>query len=102
MSFAKQPDADLRIKPLNGSAQSISNPSNIPTSKEGVELYYQHWLAADGIHLVAMSKTMGDLKDPATPFRKYLHKEKVYVSQRHLLFFSMPESLELCYTLAHI
>jgi hypothetical protein len=73
MSFARETDADLRIEPLNGSAKSISNPSNIPTSKEGVQLYYQHRIVADGIRgkiNVAMSKMMGDMKDPKTPFRK--------------------------------
>jgi hypothetical protein len=31
-----------------------------------------------------MSKTFGDMKDPGTPFRKYLNKEEVYVSQTPL------------------
>jgi hypothetical protein len=30
--FVKQTDPDFRIKPLNGSDQCITNPSNIPTS----------------------------------------------------------------------
>jgi hypothetical protein len=34
--FAKQTDADFHIEQLNGSAQSITNPSNIPTNKEGL------------------------------------------------------------------
>jgi hypothetical protein len=87
MSFAKQIYAYFRIEPINGSAQSISNPSNIPTSKEGVELYYQHRIVEDGVRgkiTVAMSEMMGDLKDPATPFRKYLNKENVYVYQASL------------------
>jgi hypothetical protein len=33
---------------------------------------------------LAMSKTVGDMKYLATPFRKYLNKEKVYVSQASL------------------
>jgi hypothetical protein len=87
MPFAKQTDADFLIESLNESAQSITNPSNIPTTKESVELYYQHRIVADGIRgkiNVAMSKTMDDIKDLATPFRKYLSKEKVYESQASL------------------
>jgi hypothetical protein len=49
MYFAKQIYLHLRIEPLNGSAQSISNTSNIPTSKEGGVLYYQHNIVAHGI-----------------------------------------------------
>jgi hypothetical protein len=27
-----------------------------------------------------MTRTMGEMKDPATPFRKYMNQDKVYVS----------------------
>jgi hypothetical protein len=53
------------------------------TSKEGIELYYQHRFVADGIHgmiNITMSCTMGEMKDLSTPFRKYLNQEKAYVS----------------------
>jgi hypothetical protein len=83
ISFAKQTDPDFRLEPLNGSGQCIANPSNIPTSKEGVKLYYQHRGVADGIIVkvnVTMSRTMGEMKDLSTPFRKYLNQDKVYVS----------------------
>jgi hypothetical protein len=52
-----------------------------------VELYYRHRIVADGIREkinVSMSKTMGDMKDVTNPFRRYLNKEKVYVSQASL------------------
>jgi hypothetical protein len=84
MSFTKQTYADFCIEPLNGGDQSITNPSNIPTTKEGDELYFQHRIVPGGIMgeiNVAMLKTMGDMKDLATPLRKYLKKEKVSVSQ---------------------
>jgi hypothetical protein len=87
MAFAKQTDGAFRIEPLNNSAQCISNPRNIPTTKEGVELYYQHRTVANGIRgkiNVSISKTMGDMKDLITPFQKYLNKEKVYVPQASL------------------
>jgi hypothetical protein len=87
VAFAKQTNGAFRIEPLNDSAQCITNPRNIPTTKEGVELYYQHRIVAEGIKgkiNVSMSKTMGDMKDLGTPFRKYLNKEKVYVSQDSL------------------
>jgi hypothetical protein len=48
-AFAKQTDADFRIESLNGSVQCITNPSNIPNTKDGVDLYYQHRGIADGI-----------------------------------------------------
>jgi hypothetical protein len=38
MYFAKQADPKFHREPLNGSRQCITNPSKIPTSKEGVEL----------------------------------------------------------------
>jgi hypothetical protein len=44
-----------------------------------MELYYQHILDADGIrekNNVTMTHTLGEMKDPATPFRKYLKQEK--------------------------
>jgi hypothetical protein len=69
MSFSEQMDADFHIKPLNGISQSITNPRNIPTTKEGVNLYYQHCIFCDGVRgktNVAMSKTMGDMNDIAT------------------------------------
>jgi hypothetical protein len=87
MAFANQTDGAFRTDPLNGSAQLITNPSNIPTNKEVVELYYQHRIFDDRIRgeiNVSMSKTMGDMKDFSTPFRKYLNKEKVYVFQASL------------------
>jgi hypothetical protein len=87
LSFAKQTDANFCIKTLNGSAHSISNPSNIPTFQKGVELYYQHRIVEDGICgkiNAVMSKMMGNLKDPETPFRKYLNKEVFNVSQASL------------------
>ena len=83
MTFAKQTDPEFCIEPLNGTGQSITNPSNIPTSKEGIELYYQHQAVADGIRgklNVTMTCTIGDMKDPSTPFWKYLNQEKVYSS----------------------
>jgi hypothetical protein len=48
-----------------------------------MELYYQHRVVTGGIkekNNVTMSRTIGEMKDPATPFRKYLNQEKVYVS----------------------
>jgi hypothetical protein len=87
MAFAKQTDGSFYIDPLNGSAQCIMNPSNIPTTKEGVERYYQHRIVAGGIRgkiNVSMSKTMDDMKDLSTPFRKYLNNEKIYISQASL------------------
>jgi hypothetical protein len=38
VAFAKQIDPYFRIEPLSGNGQCISNPSNIPTSKEGMDL----------------------------------------------------------------
>jgi hypothetical protein len=83
MSFAKQTDTEFRLEPLNGSGQCITNPGNIPNSKDGIDLYYQHHLAADGIHgkiNVTMSRTMGEMKDMSTLFHKYLNQDKVSVS----------------------
>jgi hypothetical protein len=87
MAFSKQTDGAFSIDPLNGSAQCITNPRNIPTTKKGVELYYQHRTVADGIRgkiHVSMSNTLGNMKDVITAFRKYLKKEKVCVSQASL------------------
>jgi hypothetical protein len=42
MAFSKQTYPYFQIEPLSGNGQCISNPSNIPTSKEGMELDYQH------------------------------------------------------------
>jgi hypothetical protein len=36
MAFAKHTDGAFRIDPMNGSEQCITNPSNTPTTKEGV------------------------------------------------------------------
>jgi hypothetical protein len=83
MAFTKQTDPDFRIDPLNDSGQCITNSSNIPMSKEVIELYYQHRVAVDGIHgkiNITMTRTMGEMKDLSTPFRKYLNQDKVYVS----------------------
>jgi hypothetical protein len=84
MAFGKHTNGDFCIDPLNGSVQCIANAINIPTTKEGLELYHQHRIVADGIRgeiNVSMSKTMGDMKD----VRKYLIKEKFYVSQASLV-----------------
>jgi hypothetical protein len=62
MAFAKQTGPSLRIEPIKGSAQCITKPSNIPTYKDGIDLYYQHRVLADGIHgklNVTMSRMMG-------------------------------------------
>jgi hypothetical protein len=83
MVFAKQTDPDFRIEPLSGNGQCISNPSKIPTSKEGMELYYQHRVVTDGIRgkfNVTMNREMGEMKDPVITFRKYLNQDKRYVS----------------------
>jgi hypothetical protein len=83
MSNAKQTDHEFFLEPLNSSGQYITNPSNIPSSKDGIELYYQHRVDADGIRgkvNVTMSSIMGELKDMSTPFRNYLNQDKVYVS----------------------
>jgi hypothetical protein len=48
-----------------------------------MELYYQHRVVTDGIHVkinVTMTRTMGEMKDPVTTFREYLNQDKVYVS----------------------
>jgi hypothetical protein len=77
----------LRSETLNGILQSITNLSNIPMTKKGIELYYQHHIIGDGVRgkiNVAMSTTMGDMKDIVNPFRKYINKLKVYVSQSSL------------------
>jgi hypothetical protein len=81
--FVKQTDPDFRIKPLNGSDQCITNPSNIPTSEEGIELYFQHIVVADGIRGKIngiIARTRGERKDFSTPYRKYLNQHTVYVS----------------------
>jgi hypothetical protein len=47
-----------------------------------MELYYQHRVVNDGIRgniNVIMTRTMGEMKDPANPFCKYLDQDKVYV-----------------------
>jgi hypothetical protein len=83
MSYAKQTDPKFRLEPLNGSGQCITNPSNITSSKDGIYIYYQHRVVANGIRVkiyVIISRTMGKLKDMSTPFRKYLNQDKVYVS----------------------
>jgi hypothetical protein len=79
VDFAKQTNTEFHIEPLNDSDQCMTNPSNIPTIKEGVDLYYQHRVVADGIR-GKLNVTMDEMKDPATPFRKYLNQDKVYVS----------------------
>jgi hypothetical protein len=79
VDFAKQTNTEFHIEPLNGSAQCMTNPSNIPTKKEVVYLYYQHRVVADVIR-GKLNVTMDEMKDPATPFRKYLNQDKVYVS----------------------
>jgi hypothetical protein len=87
MSYAKQTNIEFRIEPLNGSYQSITNPCNITTTEEGVELYYQHLIIGDGVREkinISMSTTLSDMKYLGTPFRKYLNKEKVYVYQASL------------------
>jgi hypothetical protein len=48
-----------------------------------MELYYQHRVVTDGIRGKindTIYHTMGEMKDPKTPFRKYLNQENVYVS----------------------
>jgi hypothetical protein len=83
MSYDKQTDTEFRLEPLNGSGQRITNPSNIPSSKDDINLYYQQKVIADGIIgkvKVTMSRTMGELKDMSTPFRKYLNQDNIYVS----------------------
>jgi hypothetical protein len=49
MAFKKQTDPYFHIEPLSDNGKCISNPRNIPTSKEGMELYYQHRVVTDGI-----------------------------------------------------
>jgi hypothetical protein len=83
MPYAKQTNADFCIESLNGIAQSITNPSNIPTMKEGVELYYQHRIVGDGVRgkiNIAMSNTLGDMKYLGNPFRS---TNKRCMSHRH-------------------
>jgi hypothetical protein len=74
--FVKQTDNNLRIDPLDGSAQNITNQSNIPTNKEGVDHNFQHRSVSDRIRgkiNVTMSKTLGDKTYFSTPLRKYLN-----------------------------
>jgi hypothetical protein len=83
MAFAKQTNTKFRIEPLNGSAQCINNPSSIPTTKESVDLYYQHRVVTDIIRgklNVATTRTMGEMKEHATHFHNYLNQDKVYIS----------------------
>jgi hypothetical protein len=83
MSYAKHTDPEFSLEPINGSGQCITNPSNIPSLKDGIDLYYQHRVVDDGIRgkiHVTMSRTMGELKDMSTHFHKYLNQDKVYVS----------------------
>jgi hypothetical protein len=82
MAFDKQTNPNVCIEPLNRSDKCITNPSNVTTSKEGIELYYQHRVIADSIRCkinIIMTHTMGEMKDPTTPFREYLNQDKVYV-----------------------
>jgi hypothetical protein len=83
MDFLKQTDPDFCTEPLNGSDQYITNPSNIPTSREGIEPYYQHKVVTDviwGKINITMTCTMVEMKDSSKPLRKYLNQDKVYVS----------------------
>jgi hypothetical protein len=42
LSFALKTDSEFRILPLAGENQSIAWSNGIPTSKEGIDLYFQH------------------------------------------------------------
>jgi hypothetical protein len=80
MGFTKQTYPDLRIDPINGRGQCITNPSNIPTSKEVMELYYQHRVLTDGIQGKINFTMTCTVRNHVTPFCKYLSQDKVYVS----------------------
>jgi hypothetical protein len=69
-------------------------PNGIPTTKEGIDLYFQHKRLKDGVRgniNVTMTKSIRQMKDMHSAFRMHLNKEKVYVSQ-----------VELCLVYAHI
>jgi hypothetical protein len=91
LSCALKTDPDFRILPLQGGNQSISKPNGIPTTKEGIDLYFQHKTVKDGVRgkiTITVLKSIGQMKDMGSAFRTYLNKEKVYVSQAALGLFN--------------
>jgi hypothetical protein len=87
LPYALNIDTDFRILPLQGGNQIISYPNGDPTTKEGIDLYFQHKTVKDGVRgkiTVTMSKLISQMKDMGSVFRTYLNKEKVYVIQAAL------------------
>jgi hypothetical protein len=80
-------DPDFRIILIQGGNQIIFYPNGIPTTKEVVDLYFQHKTVKDGVRgniTVTMSKWIDQMKDMGSYFCIYLNREKVYASQAAL------------------
>jgi hypothetical protein len=85
--YALKADPNFRILTIQGGNQSISYPNEIPKTKEGNELYFQHKIVKDGVRgkiTVTMSTSNDQTKDMGSAFHIYLNREKVYVSQSAL------------------
>jgi hypothetical protein len=82
--FALKTYPGFRILPLEGGNQSIAYPNGIPTTKEEIDLYFQHTMVKYGLRgniNVTMIKCIGKMKDMHSAFSAYINKEKLYVSQ---------------------
>jgi hypothetical protein len=78
--YALNTDPDFDILPFQGRNQNISYPNGIPTTKYGVDLYFQHNTVKYGVRgkiTVTMSNWVDQMKDMGPAFRTYLNKEKV-------------------------
>jgi hypothetical protein len=75
LSYVLKIDPDFHIETIDGVNQSITIPNCLPTTNDGIELYFQHKVVKDvirGKFNVTMPKYIGDMKDTTSTFRKYM------------------------------
>jgi hypothetical protein len=71
LSYVQKTDPNFRILPLKGGNQSIFYSNGIPTTKEGIDLYFQSKIGKDGVGCkitVTMSRSIGQVKDMGSTF----------------------------------
>jgi hypothetical protein len=70
------------LLPIGDQDNNLCNPSNVPSSKEGIQKYFHHRVSVNNV--IQTKFSISQLKHPSSTLCQYLNKERVHISSAQL------------------
>jgi hypothetical protein len=83
----RQFDENFCLLPIDGDGNPISNPQDVPNSKDAITVYYRHRLAGNNVSDKMKSQstsTIAQMKHATLTFKEYLMKDRVHINNAQL------------------